>query len=717
MAKKHTARVVTGFDVTDGSATDKRLNAWGGRDVALSKITGIQRNKGLLYPVEINGVVVWHRFLGGTDDIHFIPYDPRINLEDALIFAGVTFNEDIDEVTLTDTKWRISDVTHTLANPITYPIPAPEGTGLLRIDNIVADYNGQLTYQTGEPDVTAVAPEVPYKHILVTTIYVSLEVTTEVPAPVSYPDVRFRSGTGNPTQALGIAGDSYLNESNGEIWFKTLIVDEVATWEKRYAPTVGSGVPDGGTTGQVLKKLSATDGDADWQDDAGGSSEPVWRRKGVVLTATATADQDNVFEPTVIREGSPQILTSATLVFKMWFTAGWTNPNICYAESVDGLTWTRHATAVVANHSRSCVLKVGSTYYMYAAPSTTGLQINRYTSTNGLTWTLGTSAVISKGGGGWKNLAVQNCSVIVESGTWKMLLEGNSGTVYSLGYFTSADGITWTEYGSNPVISINGQSGPDIHKIGSTYYAWCHGIGAPAGLLPTQAYRYSSSDMTTWTQDTAASTFPRRDDDEGPQASGGQVADLSLLEVDGAVYMYYSASRNGLLQAGGLRIKLAIASMPFTDLVGTQEGDGGVVDRNTTFPMVASGVEKVLTVTSSGVQKTYDTVEQVVSASSLTGATWTTGIASVSGIAGQVAYDTNYRYDCIAANQWRRTALNGNLIDLSLGTINDTGGDKTSAQLQTAYPSAVIGQQAQGNNNLYIKETSTLWRKIPSTTA
>jgi hypothetical protein len=29
----------------------------------------------------------------------------------------------------------------------------------------------------------------------------------------------------------------------------------------------GSGVPDGGITGQVLKKLSDDDGDADWQDE------------------------------------------------------------------------------------------------------------------------------------------------------------------------------------------------------------------------------------------------------------------------------------------------------------------------------------------------------------------------------------------------------------------------------------------------------------------
>ena len=32
-------------------------------------------------------------------------------------------------------------------------------------------------------------------------------------------------------------------------------------------PVEGGGVPDGGTTGQVLMKLSNADGDADWRDE------------------------------------------------------------------------------------------------------------------------------------------------------------------------------------------------------------------------------------------------------------------------------------------------------------------------------------------------------------------------------------------------------------------------------------------------------------------
>ncbi|MES2807025.1 MAG: hypothetical protein V4619_00270, partial [Bacteroidota bacterium] len=121
------------------------------------------------------------------------------------------------------------------------------------------------------------------------------------------------------------------------------------------------------------------------------------------------------------------------------------------------------------------------------------------------------------------------------------------------------------------------------------------------------------------------------------------------------------------------------------------------------LPTVTTG-EKVLTINSSGPQKNYDLQELAVSATSLTSADFSTGIASASGLIGQVSYDSNYRYDCIGINQWRRSALNGNLIDLYLADIDDSGGDKTSSDLQTAYPSSLPGQQVWGVNKLYIKK-------------
>jgi len=128
------------------------------------------------------------------------------------------------------------------------------------------------------------------------------------------------------------------------------------------------------------------------------------------------------------------------------------------------------------------------------------------------------------------------------------------------------------------------------------------------------------------------------------------------------------------------------------------------------LPTVSSG-EDVLTVTPAGVQANYSVVQQIVSASSLSSADFSTGIAAVTGIQGQIAFDTNYQYLCIGTNQWTRQAINNNLINLYLGTVNDSGGDYTSSSLQSAYPSSLVGQQIIGINKLYTKVTSTGWIK------
>jgi hypothetical protein len=135
-----------------------------------------------------------------------------------------------------------------------------------------------------------------------------------------------------------------------------------------------------------------------------------------------------------------------------------------------------------------------------------------------------------------------------------------------------------------------------------------------------------------------------------------------------------------------------------------------------TLPTVISG-EKILSITATGPQINYDLQDQVVSAASLTSADFSTGVANVTGLQGQYAYDNNYKYDCIGINQWRRSALNGNLIDLYLADIDDSAGDKTTSDLNFAYPSSLPGQQVWGTNKLYIKKTSTLWKKTPIATA
>lgn len=56
----------------------------------------------------------------------------------------------------------------------------------------------------------------------------------------------------------------------------------------------GGGVPDGGTTGQVLAKLSNADGDADWQDLSGVSVSSVNGQTGVVTITASSVGLGNV---------------------------------------------------------------------------------------------------------------------------------------------------------------------------------------------------------------------------------------------------------------------------------------------------------------------------------------------------------------------------------------------------------------------------------------
>lgn len=317
---------------------------------------------------------------------------------------------------------------------------------------------------------------------------------------------------------------------------------------------------------------------------------PIWKRYGTVLTATTAQDADGVGEPFVMKDVNSQIVSgnSADTVFKMWYGGGWSTPYINYAESLDGLTWTKFSgNPLISGHARQSVVKNSSTYVMYTALNSTGDQIDRYTSTNGTTWTLANSAVISKGSAGtWNANGVHNSHVFIEGGTWKMLIEGmRTSFGNSIGYYTSSDGITWTPYASNPVLSANsiisgggGVGGPHLQKVGSTYYLYAHSTGtATTSLLPSDLYKFYSTDLINWTR--VGMIFQRGTTDEGVGTTVGQAADCSIVQVgNDKTYFYYSGTSNGSAQSGMARIKLAIANLPIAQVVTTMEGENSRVN-------------------------------------------------------------------------------------------------------------------------------------------
>ena len=146
-----------------------------------------------------------------------------------------------------------------------------------------------------------------------------------------------------------------------------------------------------------------------WRGYSAVQQDGIWTKQGIVVPIVA-ADVTNggtgVATPSqILYEGNAQILSGT--VYKMWFCSqqpgnGGTNPgNISYAESVDGVNWTRYTGAaggvVLSGYVGPSLIKNGSTYYLYVQPATapgTGTWA-LYTSTDGINWSQVSTTVLA----------------------------------------------------------------------------------------------------------------------------------------------------------------------------------------------------------------------------------------------------------------------------------------------------------------------------------
>ncbi len=111
---------------------------------------------------------------------------------------------------------------------------------------------------------------------------------------------------------------------------------------------------------------------------------------------------------------------------------------------------------------RPCVVKAGSTYMMWYSGETADYLTDRIglaTSPDGVAWTkYSQNPIMSGTPGQWDEGSVNDEWVIYESGQYKMwyggqtIVNGNP-TSYQIGYATSSDGIHWTKYADNPVLA------------------------------------------------------------------------------------------------------------------------------------------------------------------------------------------------------------------------------------------------------------------------
>jgi predicted GH43/DUF377 family glycosyl hydrolase len=149
--------------------------------------------------------------------------------------------------------------------------------------------------------------------------------------------------------------------------------------------------------------------------------------------------------------------------------------------------WQKHATPVLKPGpegawddgplSEHSVILKGGVYHMWYNSSGESRDIGYATSPDGVTWTKHPGNPVIKPGqsNSWEGRFVSSPAVIVESGTLKMWYRGyDSRNESHIGLAFSTNGITWTRYPQNPVLTI-GAGEFETHAVvydGKTYHLW-----------------------------------------------------------------------------------------------------------------------------------------------------------------------------------------------------------------------------------------------------
>jgi predicted GH43/DUF377 family glycosyl hydrolase len=196
-------------------------------------------------------------------------------------------------------------------------------------------------------------------------------------------------------------------------------------------------------------------------------------------------DDASVFSGPVIFDGSE---------YKMWY---WGYNGMYYrtglATSEDGIEWIKYEGNPVLDIgdsgkwddlgvSASAVLFDESGYKMWYAGWESGSEINRVgyaTSSDGITWErYAENPVLDIGDSGEWDESIWHGYVILNGNTYEMWYMGSEGSIFRTGYATSPDGINWTRYENNPILSVSPGS---VILDGSLYRMWyfSYSLGNP----------------------------------------------------------------------------------------------------------------------------------------------------------------------------------------------------------------------------------------------
>lgn len=268
-------------------------------------------------------------------------------------------------------------------------------------------------------------------------------------------------------------------------------------------------------------------------------------------------DEYGIETPSIIKDNGS---------YKMWYSgySGSLVWKVGYAESQDGVTWTKSESNPVLSpgppgswddeaviHPR--VLKDGSICKMwYTGRNSTGYMIGYAESDDGISWTKSSQNPVLGEEDGWDSYSVVRSHVIRDGPTYKMWYGGGYSPPFGqgIGYATSTDGLNWTKYGEGPIFASEGENWtyyiifPTILKEGSVYRMWYSGCKPDENGRSRCAIGYATSiNGINWTRDPSNPVLV-----PGPTGSWDNwgVLGPSVLNESGNLEIWYSGNQRFL---------------------------------------------------------------------------------------------------------------------------------------------------------------------------
>ena len=189
----------------------------------------------------------------------------------------------------------------------------------------------------------------------------------------------------------------------------------------------------------------------------------IKRDSGSVLGYGDTGEWDerNAYASEVIYQDS---------IYKMWYVSrnGATyNGKIGYAESANGINWVKYPGNPVMGWGDTgafdgsgitypSIQYYNGFYHMwYGGWNGSTLRLGYATSTDGIEWVrYEHNPVLNLGDAGeFDDTRIQKGEVLIINDEFHLWYTGRSSSIAALGYATSPDGINWTKYSGNPVMS------------------------------------------------------------------------------------------------------------------------------------------------------------------------------------------------------------------------------------------------------------------------